>query len=224
MFIVNELYFKHYTWLIEIEVMKARFKTICFFFVVIFISFNGKIVQSQDLKAWNLKEENQISKEINTVDNQKGRKLPFDQLNQLYSASETRIGIFSKMASEPATMKKKYSELIGKDSLTITIYYRKNRIITVVYRIINSMNEKIKNLVFYFDEKNNCISYSKREKKDLSMIITAMFGDSLIRFDANYDKFDLNNSQKQQVIQSTKITLDSIMIHFPDFKYSMNWK
>jgi hypothetical protein len=203
--------------------MKSIFKAICVFPLILFVGCNNNRNQSNGTKVVSSKEDTQIIKGIGSNDkpDNVGKKLTHAQL---YSEGEARREISTKLGADPSTMKKFCTERVNDDSLSIALYYQNNRIIVVVFRITNKKNEKIVNDVFYFDEKNNCISNSTWNKKELMEYTNAMYWDSLIRFDVNYNKIELNSSQKRQIIQSAKASLDSIMQHFPEFEYSFNWK
>lgn len=203
--------------------MKSVFKTICIFCFIIFLGCNSKPNKLNSTKVVSSKNDVQTIKGISLNDNQKGvwEKLTHDQL---YSEGETRREISTMLVADSLTMKKVYSERVGDDEGSITLYYQQNRIICLVYRTLNAKDEKIANLVFYFDEKNDCISNSKWNKKEPMTYTYDMYWGSLIKYDVNYNKIEMDSSQKQQIIQSAKSSLDSIMQHFPEFKYSFNWK
>jgi hypothetical protein len=203
--------------------MKSIFKTICIFCLIIIIGCNRKPNRSNDQKVVNSKEDIQTIKGISSDDklNNVGTKLTHDQL---YSEGETRREVSTRLGAAPSTMKKLYSERLGNDSLSIKLSYQKNRIIAVVYRITNSRDENIAYSVFYFDENNICITNTKRNKGEHMSYDYAMYYGSLIKCDVNYNQIEIDSLQRQQIIQSAKSSLDSIMQHFPEFKYSFNWK
>lgn len=203
--------------------MKSIFKAICIFSLIIFVGCNNNRNQSNGAKVESSKNDVQTINGISHNDkpNSIREKLTHEKL---YSEGETIRDTITKLETDSSTMKRFCTEKVGEDETKITIYYQPNRIISIVNRVNNTKNEMIANSVFYFDEKSNCISNSEWNKKEPMEYTNAMYWDSLIRFDVNYNKIELNSSQKQQIIQSTKASLDSIMQHFPEFKYSFNWK
>jgi hypothetical protein len=106
----------------------------------------------------------------------------------------------------------------------ITLYYISDRIVRIEKRIYDKDNNQLGYTMFDFNENNTCFSNTQRDYKEKMSYTNAMYWDSLIRFDVNCKIIDINASQKQQIIESTKASLDSIMQHFPEFKYSFNWK
>ena len=202
--------------------MKTAINTLfilCFF---VNIGCNGKTNQSNITKDETSKDEIQPMKIVNLGSNQ---DINIDSLikEQLYSVGEINRGVFAKLSSDSSTIEKLYTERLGKDSLCIKLYHQKARIIAVVYRIINSENEKIYNNAFYFDENNHCIANTIKDKDEITYDYLMYWG-SLVKCDGNYNRMNIDSFQKQQIIESTKASLDSIMQHFPEFKYSFNWK
>ena len=144
--------------------------------------------------------------------------------NELYSIGETRRDSSSRLYGDPSTPKKVFSEKSGDNIREITIKYQNSRIIAVVDRITDNQNRMINNTVFNFDKKNECISTDYWNINKPMTYTFDMYWGSLIKYDVNYDPIEMTSSEKQKIIQTTKASLDSVMLHFPEFKYSFNWK
>ena len=203
--------------------MKSSLIARCIFSVVFLTAYNSSLAQTNSLDSMNSKKDLLSKKEAlltrNSIKNSK------DLTNdEIYSEGETIRAFYAKAASDPSTKNKLYTEKFHENEVTVKLYHLQNRIYSIVYRVFNSKNEKILNSVFDFDEQNNCISNTER-KINYSMSYTnAMYWDSLVRFDVHYKRIALSEDQKQKIILSTKLSLDSLMQHFSEFKYSLNWK
>lgn len=145
---------------------------------------------------------------------------------QLYSESEKRFEITGNLKHDSVTKKKDYNYKLGVDGneARITLYYINNRIVTIENRKFDKNNNQLGYNMFDFDESNVCLSNTQRDYKEKMSYTNAMYWDTLIRFDIHCKIIDIDSSQKQQIIQLAKASLDSIMTHFPEFKYSFNWK
>ena len=143
---------------------------------------------------------------------------------ELYSKGENIREFFTKTTANPSTKNKLFSEKFNYNETSIKLFYQNNRIYVIVHRIVNAEGDKLYNKVFYFDDNNNCISCSEWTDKSKMTYTNAMYWDSLVRFDVHYKRIALSEDQKQKIILSTKLSLDSLMQHFSEFKYSLNWK
>jgi len=186
--------------------------------MICFITYNNSCAQINNSKVQIKSKEELKGNSKSTINNP---NLSFDEL---YSKGEEIRGFYSKMASDPKTKTKLYDEIVNGNKVTLQLYYQKNRMYSLVYRILNEKNEKIFNCVFDFDEHNNCIANTEKLKKNSMSYTNAMYWDSLVRLDVGYNRINITEDQKQKIIQSTKLSLDSLMRHFPEFKYSINWK
>lgn len=181
--------------------------------------------QPKNVKSVTLEQGNEIQIKTEVETEKRTSILKEKDFHQrLYTESENRFDYYSKITSDPSTTKKIFTSAVGDNETSTTLYYKQNRMFSVVYRQLNSRNEKIFNRVFDFDENNKCISSSTWIKSNPIQFTTAIFGDSLIRFDFKYNKINLSTFQKQEIIRSTKSSLDSLMQHFPEFNYSINWE
>lgn len=142
---------------------------------------------------------------------------------QMYTETEKIYGILGKLKFSPSTEKKTHNYLENNDSISITMYYLKTRIITVEKRIYRDKTED-EFLIYDFDENNNAITENRWKNSEKITYSNAILWDKLIRFNSKYEVFDLDEKQKQEIIRSTKASLDSIMQFFPEFKYTFNWE
>ena len=145
---------------------------------------------------------------------------------QLYSESEKRFEITGNLKHDSITKKKDYNYKLGVDGneARITVYYISDRIVRIEKRIYDMDNNELGFSMFDFNENNACFSNTQWNNKEKMSYTNAMYWETLIRFDVHCKIIDIDGSQKQQIIQLAKASLDSIMTHFPEFKYSFNWK
>jgi hypothetical protein len=160
---------------------------------------------------------------ISRIESEGLQKRPTYQ--EIYSKSGQINKIIGEQKHDPSTKKESYISTLNVkgDEVRIELYHINNRIVTVENRIYNK-DKQLNYSMFYFDEKNVCFSNTKRDYKEDRSYIYAMYWDTLIKFDVYCKLIDLPPSQKQEIIKSAKASLDSIMQHFPEFKYSINWK
>ena len=193
------------------------------FSVLFFVGCNISFAQTNSLNLKNSNGEVLSKKDAQLTSKtiKKSKDLTHDEI---YAEGETIRAIYAKVAADPSTSNKLYTEKLHGNEITVKLYHQQNRIYSIVYRVFNSKNEKTLNRVFDFDEQNNCISNTERKINDPMSYTNAMYWDSLVRFDADYNRIDIDPAEKRQIIQSTKLSIDSLMRHFPEFKYSLNWK
>ena len=203
--------------------MKSAIRLICLISIVMLITHNNS--WSQAITSRKLGPNAEITSQmiINLEDNFKIRINDLSH-EELYLKGEEIRGFFAKTSSNPPTKNKIYSEKMNHIETSINLYYQNNRVYVIVHRIVNTVGDKLFNKVFYFDYDNNCISCSEWTYKSKMTYTNAMYWDSLVRFDVDYNRIEIDPALKQQIIQSTKLSLDSLMQHFPEFKYSLNWK
>lgn len=108
------------------------------------------------------------------------------------------------------------------DSVNITLYHSNNSIISIMYSIFKN-SKRIKMNSFVFDEGNNCISHNQWSTEIQYSFSDVIYNGSIIRYDCNNNYIDIT-SEKTIIITATKTFLNSIMQHFPEFKYSFYWK
>lgn len=142
---------------------------------------------------------------------------------QLSSIGESRRQIFEKLLAAGAMKEKRFYMMAGSRN-SITAYYQYKRIVLVIYKTINSSDEVTATDAYYFDESNNCIYNMKWNIEDKITYTYDMHWGSLIKYDVNYKRMEIEPTQKQQIIQSARASLSTMMQHFPGFKYSFNWK
>lgn len=142
---------------------------------------------------------------------------------QLYSEIERMLSVTANLKHDEATLVKNLKLKLGDNKNEISCYYSKNRLIRIENRVFNNKNDVESFRMFDFDENNNCFSNSIKDKDEESRIY-AFISNYMIEYDSKLVPIILDSCQKQQIIQSARASLDSIMKHFPEFKYSMNWK
>jgi hypothetical protein len=144
----------------------------------------------------------------------------------IYSEDEKRSEVIGNLKHDPSTNKKDYNYKLGEDGneTRISLYSVKDRLVTIEKRVYDKNNNELGYSMFDFNENNVCLSNTQRDYKESMSYTNAMYWNTLIRFDVHCKIIDIGSSQKQQIIQSAKASLDSIMQHFPEFKYSFNWK
>ena len=180
-------------------------------------SNNQKVVSSKD----NIKK----NEEIISDSKQKQDNDSIVEL-KLFLESEKRFKIAGNFKNDPNTKKAIFNYTQGSDSneARITLYHIGDRIVRIEKRIYDLGNTQLSYSMFDFNVDNSCYSNTQRNKKDKMSYINAMYWDTINRFDTDYKPIKIDVTQKQQIIESTKAELDSIMQHFPEFKYSFNWK
>lgn len=172
------------------------------------------------LKSSNFK----MSEITSTKDSVIPEKKPTYQ--DIYSGDWKRSEIIGNLKHDPSTNKKDYNYKLKNDGneVRISYYSVKDRIIRIEKRTYDKTDNELSFSMFDFDENNLCISNTQWNNVEKMSYTYSMYWDSLIKYDVNCKQIELDASQKQQIIQSTKASLDSIMTHFPEFKYSFNWK
>lgn len=142
---------------------------------------------------------------------------------QIYSDIEKRLAVSAELKHNPSTQVKHYKCTLGDKENEISCYYFKNRLIRIENRIFNHKAEIIWFRNFDFDENNNCFSNSSKDENEGSRIYAYILN-CVIEYDSTLRPKVIDSSQKEKVIDSVRLSLDSSMRHFTEFKYSMNWK
>lgn len=159
----------------------------------------------------------------------KAKALPIyakDSLSAICAICNNKIDQNARRKYDKSTNHKRIALKIGNTSLNeeITLYYQNNQMIQVSKRLIGENNKVLKLVVFNFDEKINCFSRYQWNLEDKYSFYDTIYNGTVIRYDMNNKYLALDNSQKLKIIQSAKSTLDSLMQHFTEFKYSIKWK
>lgn len=204
--------------------MKKFNQIIWLVYMVLFISCNSGSKKANKNPAGDPIGENTKTELIFSKDSIVPESKPTHQ--EIYSEEWKRDEIKAKLKFDPSTKIKYFNFKINENEneVRIELYHVRDRIVTVEKRIFDKDNEQLSFSMFDFDENNKCLSNTQRDYKEDRSYIYAPYRDSLIKYDVYCNKIDINTSQKQQIIQSVKASLDSIMQHFPEFKYSFNWK
>lgn len=204
--------------------MKKANQIIWLIYMVLFVSCNSGLKKANNNISSDPIDENTKTELINSKDSIVPESEPTNQ--EIYSEEWKRDEIKAKLKYDPSTKKKNFNFKLNDNEgeVRIELYHVKDRIVTVEERIFDKDNDQLKLDVFDFTEDNDCISSTHWNKKEQMSYIYSMYWDSLIKYDVNCNQFELDVSRKQQIIESAKASLDSIMLHFPEFKYSFNWK
>lgn len=179
---------------------------------------NTKAVESLTINDTNVKKNNSHKDSVEI----KSRPTYQD----IYSEEWKRGEIIGKLKHDPSTKIKDYNYQLNDqgNKVNIELYHIKDRIVLIEKRTFDKINDQLKLDVYDFSEDNSCNAYTIWTKKEMMSYIYTMHWDSLIMHDVNCNKIDLNSAQKQKIIQTVKVSLDSIMQHFPEFNYTFNWK
>jgi len=106
----------------------------------------------------------------------------------------------------------------------ITLYYQDNRLIRIEKYIYDQSNKPASYSMFNFDENNGCFSNVQWNVKDANKRVLTMSEYGLIYFGSNMRLIKLKSNQMQKYLQETKDSLDAVMKHFKDFKYTFEIK
>jgi hypothetical protein len=146
------------------------------------------------------------------------------QQEEFYVIGENWNELLGKLKLDSSTSVKNHSYKIDNNGIEarIELYYQKAQIVRVEKRIYNE-TEELSFSMFDFYE-NECLCNTIWNKQDKMSYSYSMLLGALAKYDVNYNPIEMSDLEKRQVIESTKVSLDSIMHHFPEFKYSFNWK
>lgn len=118
-------------------------------------------------------------------------------------------------------------ELSGNDSLIPFVKPSYQEIYSTDYKwteMIGILKHDSSTKIEFYSLKNNiCLSFTEWGLKENMSLTYAMHWGSLIEYDVNCKLVELRPAQKKQIIQSVRISLDSIMQHFPGYIYSFKW-
>lgn len=210
---------------------------ICFVFIAFLVSCN---FSSNNKKVPKPNQKDSAHNEINEEsvilsrflkdkvgDAAKAKALPVyhkDSLNAICIVSTRKLDIHYLRIHENMTKEKNI--IINKNNYlrdSISLFVDGNKIFALEKRMLKG-REVFGHDIFIFGENNDCIGRSTHKKEWNNSFQDALYNDSVVRSDKNERIFLINHFEKQQIIQSAKASLDSIMQRFPEFKYSFNWK
>jgi len=173
-----------------------------------------------------------------------GSKLPLNsKADQELSGNDSLIPFVKPSYQEIYSTDYKWTEMIGilkHDSSTkiefyslklnvqgdeerVQLYHNSDRMIRIEKRIYDKSNNELSYDMFDFDKNNICLSFTEWGLKENMSLTYAMHWGSLIEYDVNCKLVELRPAQKKQIIHSVRISLDSIMQHFPGYIYSFKW-
>jgi len=122
----------------------------------------------------------------------------------------------------PSTKKIKVSYPSDNTGLVAeaTLYYNSARLIRLEKYVYDQSKKQVSYSMFNFNEKNACISNDQWNIMDANkrVLTTSEYG--LIYFGSNMQLIELESDQMQKLIQETKDSLDALMGHFKNFKYT----
>ena len=206
--------------------MKTISQLVCCGSLILLTSCNIGIGKSDKNKVAEHLENSNINNQRSVLikDSISPQKVPTSQ--DIYSMDDQRSEIIGELRHNPLTKKTDYNFKLNDSGVevNVTLYFIKKRIVSLEKRIYDINNTELAYSMFDFDENNDCLSNTKMVIKEKMSYSYAKYGNSVIKYDVNSNLIEITDNEKQQIIQSTKVSLDSIMQHFPDFNYTINWK
>lgn len=206
--------------------MKTISQLVCCGSLILLTSCNIGIGKSDKNKVAEHLENSNINNQRSVLikDSISPQKVPTSQ--DIYSMDDQRSEIIGELRHNPLTKKTDYNFKLNDSGVevNVTLYFIKKRIVSLEKRIYDINNTELAYSMFDFDENNDCLSNTKMVIKEKMSYTYAKYGNSVIKYDVNSNLIEITDNEKQQIIQSTKVSLDSIMQHFPDFNYTINWK
>jgi len=195
-------------------------KTICNFALLICFFLFCECSNNPNKSAGNIDLGNNKSLQIKTKEDSMSIKcVPSSQ--EIYSFDSKRVAIIGKLKRGPTTKISEYKSLSNDSSLEsrVALYYINKRIVRIESRIYDISGEEQSFSIFDFDEDNNCISNTQWSKKDLISYTFAIYNKTIIYYDVDNNLISIDESQKKQMLQNIKVSLDDIMKHFSDYNY-----
>ncbi len=185
------------------------------------ISCNNKNIKTNIIE--NVKKEESL-KNANRIGSESKTKTVIENLTneQLYITGEARRDSSLKLISKPETLSRTFREIINEDTTITVLYYQPNKIIAINKRVIDKNNNKLLNQIFFFNN-NECISANYWNNREKITYTYDMYWNALIKYDVGYHRIQMDEIEKTHIIQSTDSLINSIMKHFPEFKYSFKW-
>ncbi|MEI6138935.1 MAG: hypothetical protein WCP85_06715 [Mariniphaga sp.] len=143
---------------------------------------------------------------------------------EIYSEIETIRNLGLKQLSEANTLTKKFNEKLGDNDVKITLYYQPKSLLSIVYKVYDANGKRVSHQIFDFDKDNSCRLFSNYENRQIGELTYSFWKGFLLSTDSKYNSKVLEGGDKQKIIEFAKASLDSMMLHFSEFKYSLNWK
>ena len=142
---------------------------------------------------------------------------------QLYSEIENLQDSNINLKRDISTKSKKYIQQMGNIKNEIVCYYQNDKLILIESKSFNEIRKNISFKIFDFTENNKCIIVSIKNEGENECCY--YFKNKYIaEYTMNLNPIILDNSKKLKIISIVKTALDSTMAHFPEFKYSFDWK
>ena len=203
------------------KIMKSTFKLILIFCLLLHIGYHNVSSQSVKEKKGSSLDTLLTNKEF---DIRKRRNISVKDIQSLYSEIESRRDLTLSQIDDPLTLILYYNEKQGINRRKVLLYHQQSKIIAIVNRIYSPENQIIAYKVFYFENNNHCDWYTIREANDIKSSTYTYLNGSITKSDDKLTPYIIEGEQKQFIIRSASESLDSVMHHFPTFKYTLNWK
>ena len=201
--------------------MKLHFKFIVILCLLVYFSSYGQSRHSENGKKGSSQDNLFMHKKlgIGGIPN-----ISEDNLQSLYSEIEKRRDLTLSQIDDPFTSILNYDEKLGLNRRKVLVYHQQSKLIAIVNRVYGPEDKIIAYKVFYFEKSNHCDWYTIRETDDLKSSTYTYLNGPVVKSDDTLTPLMIEESQKQWISKSAKLSLDSLMRHFPEFKYSLNWK
>lgn len=147
--------------------------------------------------------------------------------------SEDLYALDSKMSEQltalkydPSTKQSKVSYAFDNAGSVsnVVLYYRDSRLIRLEERIYDQNKAQTSYNMFSFDDKNGCFCNIQWFARDSRKCILTMSEYGLIYFGSDMKLIELDSNQMKKLVQETKDSLDALMKHFKDYKYTFEIK
>ena len=152
------------------------------------------------------------------------RSLNSKSRDKLNFEIEKRRNYTLKLIDESTTTVTNIEEAVNNYHRKIILYFRSDKLIALVNRTFDQGGKIVAYKVFYFTKENKCDWYTIRKNPDTFPKTYTLLNDLIVESDVNSTPIILENPFKKEIIRSAKLSLDSAMLHFPEFKYSFDWK
>jgi len=106
----------------------------------------------------------------------------------------------------------------------VVLYYLGNRLIRLEKRIYDQTNAPLSYSMYTFNEKNACFCNTQWNQKDGKTQFLTKSDYGLIYFDSDMKLIELAPAQMDKLVQESKDSLDGVMTHFKDFKYTFEMR
>lgn len=205
--------------------IKITLKILCFLLPMFFIGCSGNQSLKQKPRNEEVKTSSVTSLRLANKQQFKDSTVAKNLSNdELYVFGENRRDSSTQLEASPSTQKRSYTNKMGDNTRQLYIKYNHGLIVVIVDRILDKNDKQISNSVYCFDKDNRClyVDYWNNVSK-MSYTFDMTWG-NLIKYNAKYEQISMTETEKQEIIQKTKSSLDEIMHHFPEFQYSFDWK